>query len=71
MFDQYNDIVTVKELCQMLNIGRNTAYDLLKNNRIRHVKVGKKYIIPKTAALAFIGEICYNDKQIINGRLSG
>ena len=44
MFNQYNDVVTVKELCQMLNIGRNTAYELLKNNRIRHVRVGKKYI---------------------------
>ena len=31
-------------------------------------KVGKKYIIPKTAMLDFVGETCYNNRQIINGR---
>jgi len=70
MFRDYPDVVTVEHLCRMLNIGRNTAYTLLQNNKIYHVKVGKKYIIPKAAVLDFIGEICYNDNQIINGRLT-
>ena len=70
MFKNYPDVVTVEQLAQMLNIGKSSAYALLQSNRIHHVKVGKKYIIPKTSVLDFIGEICYNDKQIINGGLT-
>jgi len=70
MFAQYPDIVSVSQLTKMLNIGKSSAYALLQNNQIHHVKIGKKYIIPKTAVLAFIGEMCYNNNQIINGRLT-
>ena len=70
MFKNYPDVVTVEQLAEMLNIGKSSAYALLQNNQIHHVKVGKKYIIPKTAVLDFIGEMCYNDNQIINGRLT-
>ena len=70
MFKDYPDVVSVAQFCEMLHIGKSSAYALLQNNRIHHVKVGKKYIIPKTAVLAFIGEICYNNKQIINGGLT-
>jgi len=70
MFENYPDVVTVEQLAEMLNIGKSSAYALLQNNQIHHVKVGKKYIIPKTAVLDFIGEMCYNDNQIINGRLT-
>ena len=68
MFNNYPDIITVEQLAKMLNIGKSSAYSLLQNNQIHHVKVGKKYIIPKTAVLDFVGEIWYNDRQIINGR---
>ena len=70
MFKEFPDVVSVSQLAKMLNIGKSSAYDLLQNNRIHHVRVGKKYIIPKTAVLAFIGEMCYNNNQIINGRLT-
>jgi excisionase family DNA binding protein len=70
MFKDYPDVVTVEQLAEMLNIGKSSAYSLLQNNQIRHVKVGKKYIIPKTAVLDFIGEMCYNSNKIINGRLT-
>jgi len=70
MFKNYPDIITVEQLAEMLNIGKSSAYELLRSNQIYHVKVGKKYIIPKTAVLDFVGEICYNNGQIINGRLT-
>ena len=70
MFKNYPDIISVEQLAEMLNISKSSAYALLQSNQIHHVKVGKKYIIPKTAVLAFIGEICYNNKQIINGGLT-
>ena len=68
MFSEYGDVVTVSELAKMLSIGRNTAYELLKGNQIRHVKVGRKYIVPKSAVIDFATGACYNHGQIINGR---
>lgn len=70
MFENYPDVVNVEQFAEMLNIGKSSAYNLLQNNQIRHVKVGKKYIIPKTAVLDFLGDICYNNEQIINGGLT-
>jgi len=70
MFDQYPDIVAVDDIREMLNIGKSSVYGLLQDNRIHHVKVGRKYIVPKTAVIAFANTMCYNDGQVINGRLS-
>ena len=68
MFEKYKDIVTVDDVAEMLNIGKSSAYMLLKNNEIRHVRVGKKYIIPKQAVVAFLDVACYNGSQMIDGR---
>ena len=53
MFEQYGDVVTVKELCQMLQIGRNTAYDrdTFRQNPRRHG--GRKIRIRKSDIIRF------------------
>ena len=30
MLEEYDDVLTVEELCEALHIGRNSAYQLLK-----------------------------------------
>lgn len=47
MFDAYDDVVPVEDLMEMLDIGRNKAYELLKSGQIKCFKVGKSYRIPK------------------------
>jgi excisionase family DNA binding protein len=69
MFENYKDIVSVDDLKEMLGIGKSSAYALLKNKEIKHVKVGKKYIIPKQAVIGFINSMCYNGEQMSNSRL--
>ena len=44
----------------MLGVGKSTAYSLLRNDAIPHVRVGRKYIIPKQAVVGFVQEACYN-----------
>ncbi len=70
MFSNYPDIVSVPQVCQMLGIGRNSAYDLLHADQIQHVRVGKKYIIPKQAVIGFLNQSCYNGDQIKRGGLT-
>jgi len=38
----------------------NSAYRLLLDRKIAHVKVGNKYLIPKKAILNFLDNQCYN-----------
>lgn len=54
MFTEYPDVVTPDDLQTMLKIGRNSVYNLLKNNLIQSIRVGKKYIIPKVNVIDFL-----------------
>lgn len=47
MFSEYGDIVTIEEIMKMLQIGRVTVYQMLQSGRIRSLRVGKRYIVPK------------------------
>lgn len=41
MFTEYNDVVTVEEVMEMLHLGRVTVYNLLKTDKIHTLRVGK------------------------------
>ena len=45
MFPEYPDIVTVKELREMLGISRKLAYKLIDYGYIHAVKIGKISVI--------------------------
>lgn len=54
MFSEYDDVVTVDDVMNMLHIGRNNVYKLLNDNSIKSVKVGKRFIIPKRSVIEFV-----------------
>ena len=54
MFSEYKDVVSVDDVTKMLHLSRVTVYKLLKAGRIRTLKVGKKYIIPKQSIIDYI-----------------
>lgn len=54
IFKEYNDVVTVDDVMNMLHIGRNNVYKLLNDNSIKTVKVGKRFIIPKRSVIEFL-----------------
>lgn len=49
-----SEIITIDELCDMLQIGKNTAYRLLLNGEIQAFKIGRIWKIPKQAVISFI-----------------
>lgn len=53
MFRHYPDVVSVEQLCEMLHIGKNMAYQLLQRGDIRAVRVGRKYRVPKTCVVEY------------------
>ena len=54
MFDNYDDVVNVDDLCKMLKIGKNKAYELLNGGNIKSIRIGKSYKIPKRYVIDFI-----------------
>lgn len=54
MFDNYPDVVTVKEMQAMLRIGRKAAYDLVHNGTILSVRIGTSYLITKKSIENFL-----------------
>ena len=54
MLNKYSDILTVEELCEVLRIGKTTAYKLLKNKDIKSIKIGKIYKIPKKSVRKYL-----------------
>ncbi len=54
MFDEYKDIITVKELCQMLRISKNTAYELIHSGQIKSIKVKRQIRISKQSIISYL-----------------
>ena len=54
IFKEYKDIVNIHDLQKMLGIGRNSAYKLLTENKIKYLKIGNKFLIPKSNVIEFI-----------------
>lgn len=56
LFKDYPDVITMADLQNMLHIGRNTAYKLVQGSSIKSIRIGKKYIIPKSSVVNFLLE---------------
>ena len=54
MFTAYPDIVNIIQLKEMLGIGINLAYKLVRNKTIPTLKVGREYKIPKRNIIYYL-----------------
>lgn len=54
MFENYNDVLTVNELKDILRVGKGTAYKLIKDNKIKSIKIEKKILILKEDLINFL-----------------
>ena len=54
MFDHYNDLVSVEDLCEMLSIGKNSAYQLLSSGEIKCFRHRRVWKIPRDAVTEYI-----------------
>lgn len=56
MFHEYKDVVSVDELCRMLKISKNTAYNLIHDGQIKAVRIGRQYRIPKKNIIKYLDQ---------------
>ena len=55
MYNNIPEIMTVKECCTILKVGKNTMLDMLNNRIIDGFKIGNRWKIPKESVVEFIG----------------
>jgi len=60
LFDTYPDLLTIKNLQEALGISRTIAYNLIKDEQIHHLRIGKSIHIPKRFLLDYVEQSCYN-----------
>lgn len=56
MLEEYEAVLTVAELQEILGVGRNMVYALLNNGTIPALRIGKKWRVPKEAVLHYLGQ---------------
>lgn len=54
--EEYNDVITIKDVAQILGIGRLSATKLIKDGKIPSKKIGRLYRIRKQAVLDYLSE---------------
>lgn len=54
LLDQYGDVINVEDLCDILFLGRNSAYRLLNSGCLGAFRVGRCWKIPKAAVIDFL-----------------
>lgn len=55
MFSEYPDVVNIVQLCEILGgISTKTGYQLLRENKIKHYRIGREYRIPKIHIFTYL-----------------
>lgn len=54
------EILTAQEVMDLLYIGKNTAYQLLKEGQIKAFRIGNTWKIPREAVNEYILKRCAN-----------
>lgn len=61
MFTSYPDIVDITQMRKMLGgIGVTLAYKLLKERKIKSIKIGREYKIPKSYIIEYLLDVKEN-----------
>ena len=54
LFSGYPDILTARQVQQLLGIGRHSTYHLLETNQIHCFRIGNSYKIPKSSLITYV-----------------
>lgn len=55
-YDELPLTLRVEDLMPILNIGRNTAYELVRSGKIRSIRIGRQLRIPKDAIQDYLAQ---------------
>ena len=54
MLESCDDLLTAEESCEVLKIGKNALYELLRTGVLKGYRNGRVWLIPKQAIVEYI-----------------
>lgn len=54
MFNDYPDLLTSEQVCDLLKIGKNKLYEILQAKALPCIRIGRRYLIPKLLLIEYI-----------------
>lgn len=54
MLNDYPDVLSVSDVMSILHLGRSKTYELLRLKAIPSIRLGKKFIVPKSMLIEFL-----------------
>ena len=54
MFDYYDTLITTEEAAELLGCGMNTIYKILKSGKLKAMRIGRIWKIPRRAVQEYI-----------------
>ncbi|MCL2062715.1 MAG: helix-turn-helix domain-containing protein [Firmicutes bacterium] len=64
----YPDTLDVNHLKEILMIGDSLVYKLLKDNKIKNLRIGKKIIIAKSSVIDYLNSLFATKGEPTNGQ---
>lgn len=58
MFEEYDDILTIEEISEILKIGMTQAYKIVRSGKLKGYKEGKDWKIPKKSLSDYVIDQC-------------
>lgn len=56
MFEEYNSIMNVEEVCEALSAGKNYIYSELNQQNLHGFRIGRIWRIPKECLIKYVSE---------------
>ncbi|MDD7184408.1 MAG: helix-turn-helix domain-containing protein [Oscillospiraceae bacterium] len=54
MDEKITELLSIEDLMELLNVGKNTAYSLLETGKIKAFKIGRIWKVPRKAVEDYI-----------------
>ena len=54
MLDEYGELLTIDDLCELLMIGKTMAYQIFRSGQVKAFRLGRCWKIPKKSVQALI-----------------
>lgn len=58
----YPDVMSIEQMCEILSVSIKTGYRILREGKIKSLKVGRSYRIPKAHILTYL---CIGDTSLV------
>lgn len=58
LLKDYPDVMDIEQMCEVLGVSTKTGYKLLRDQKVKCLKIGRAYRIPKAHILRYLNVVC-------------